>query len=58
MNNITIIWACSWCYLPSDQHELQPDEVYVCPRCGTHGLLRFWLVPIERDSLPEPHVVD
>lgn len=31
-------WQCSWCGRPSD-HAPQPNELYICPACQTHGLV-------------------
>ena len=30
-------WVCSRCFEPANRTPA-PDEVYVCPKCGTHGL--------------------
>lgn len=40
-------WQCSLCGLPSD-HDPQPNELYICPQCQTHGLVPVPL-PFSRD---------
>jgi len=47
-----VVWKCSWCDRPTG-HDPQSDELYVCPSCGTKGMVTNGLEEYSRQLYKE-----